>query len=428
MPTTPNMELDLPEVSVTIGPDWATALNAALSLIDSHDHTTDKGTLIPVAGIDIQDDVPFNDNLVGLTKGVSFTSQSTALPASGDTLNTFFVLDGDLYFNDGSGNQIPITSLGSVVGNVTLENNEFLTATNNAGTGLVNLIKANTSDEVEVGSGIAFPQPIRMVHNATPSNPAVGSVKWYAKNDNNIYLLDSSGNESLVNQALSRNFSSVATTQTLVTPGYYLCNDSSASFTLTLPSSPNDNDFFAFEKTNSSTNKVTIKNSGGTNIGMLFFNTQFVKFQWDGTIWRVVDAGQRSSAARTTGITFANDGGFATVNRSKWRFLQHDLVYFEFEFDYTGGTGSAADFTVTFTNVPTLSTGYTAAGSRMGSGIINFDSGNHQSVTIAVNAVTTDSVIIRLQETDGTLDWMQGNIPQNGDFVNFQGTYECSFT
>lgn len=48
---TPNMNLDLPIPNVTSG-TWGGMLNTALTAVDLHNHTTGKGVLVPVAGID----------------------------------------------------------------------------------------------------------------------------------------------------------------------------------------------------------------------------------------------------------------------------------------------------------------------------------------------------------------------------------------
>ena len=60
MTTTPNMNLDLPVVSVTEGPDWATLLNSAFQTLDIHDHSSGLGVKITPAGINIATDLPFN--------------------------------------------------------------------------------------------------------------------------------------------------------------------------------------------------------------------------------------------------------------------------------------------------------------------------------------------------------------------------------
>ena len=110
MATTTFMNLTLPDVSVTIGPDWATELNAALTSVDSHDHTSGNGNRITEAGINITDSFELNANALTEVGRVSY-SNLTSLIA---TTVSSYVKDGDLYFNDASGNQIRITAGGSL--------------------------------------------------------------------------------------------------------------------------------------------------------------------------------------------------------------------------------------------------------------------------------------------------------------------------
>ena len=53
MATTPNMTLDLPVVSTTPGPTWATAVNEAFDTVDTHDHSTGNGVKITPTGLNI---------------------------------------------------------------------------------------------------------------------------------------------------------------------------------------------------------------------------------------------------------------------------------------------------------------------------------------------------------------------------------------
>lgn len=106
--TTPNMLLDLPVVSTTLGPQWATLLNAALLLIDGHDHSTGKGPKVTSAGLNINIDLEFNGNNATEVKGVVF---SGSLPGVNLSIGT----DGtNLYFKDGSGNVIQLTTGGGI--------------------------------------------------------------------------------------------------------------------------------------------------------------------------------------------------------------------------------------------------------------------------------------------------------------------------
>lgn len=108
--STEYMGLTLPEETVTPGPDWATELNTALTSIDSHDHSTGKGNQVTTAGINIDSDLSLGN--YGLTDVGSQTFQS--LSALVATNNVSYVKDGDLYFNDGSGNQVRVTSGGAL--------------------------------------------------------------------------------------------------------------------------------------------------------------------------------------------------------------------------------------------------------------------------------------------------------------------------
>lgn len=105
------MNLDLPTVSVTLGPEWATMLNEALEVIDVHDHTSGKGKLITVAALSINDDLSFEGHaaLDILQLGLEDNVSSPAEPLQ------VYAKDGDLYYNNGSAVPVQITDGGSVV-------------------------------------------------------------------------------------------------------------------------------------------------------------------------------------------------------------------------------------------------------------------------------------------------------------------------
>ncbi len=111
----PNMNLPVPVVGTEVGPDWATDLNACLAAIDSHDHGTGQGVHITPDGIDINSDLPMNDNDLTTTRTVRFASQAAVLSAGAD-IGCLYEVGTDLYFNDGAGNQVRITQAGSVTG------------------------------------------------------------------------------------------------------------------------------------------------------------------------------------------------------------------------------------------------------------------------------------------------------------------------
>lgn len=107
-----NMGLPVPATGVTSGPDWADDYNASLNIIDAHTHAPGSGIAITPSGMNINADLSFGSNsATALLKG-AFTSQSSALTGT----NFLSFVSGNLYVNDGSGNQIPITSGGGVAG------------------------------------------------------------------------------------------------------------------------------------------------------------------------------------------------------------------------------------------------------------------------------------------------------------------------
>lgn len=108
--TSPNMNLILPGVGLTAGPQYASDLNASLTIIDSHNHAPGSGVQITPAGIDINTDLSFQNNSATLVKEITFQTQ-LSLPTD---LDAIYVSGVDLWYNDGNGNQIQITSAGSV--------------------------------------------------------------------------------------------------------------------------------------------------------------------------------------------------------------------------------------------------------------------------------------------------------------------------
>lgn len=111
----PNMNLTVPTVSVDPGPDWATNLNLSLTAIDQHDHSTGKGVQINPAGLNINSDLPLNQNNLTLARSLRLYPNQSLLGLVSD-LGCLYRSGADLYYNDGSGTQIRITQSGSVTG------------------------------------------------------------------------------------------------------------------------------------------------------------------------------------------------------------------------------------------------------------------------------------------------------------------------
>ena len=111
----PNMNLPIPTVSVDPGPDWATNVDACLNAIDSHNHSTGQGVQINPAGININSDLAMNGNNLTSARSVRFNAQASPLSAGSD-LGCLYESGVDLYYNDGSGNQIRLTASGNPAG------------------------------------------------------------------------------------------------------------------------------------------------------------------------------------------------------------------------------------------------------------------------------------------------------------------------
>lgn len=110
-----NMNLPIPDVGVEPGPDWASDLNSCLTVVDAHTHSPGSGVQITPTGLNINVDLPFNNNNLTTARTIRFLPQSSVLSLPTD-IGCLYEVGDDLYYNDGSGNQIRITQSGGVVG------------------------------------------------------------------------------------------------------------------------------------------------------------------------------------------------------------------------------------------------------------------------------------------------------------------------
>lgn len=108
------MNLQLPTVSVTLGPTWASELNVALEVIQEHDHSDGKGTRVKTAGIEINADLDFNSlRAIGLLS-VKLEDQLATLSGASNALS-LFAYSGDLYYVSGAGSAVQLTAGGSII-------------------------------------------------------------------------------------------------------------------------------------------------------------------------------------------------------------------------------------------------------------------------------------------------------------------------
>lgn len=110
-----NMLLPIPVVGTDPGPQYATDINSCLTLIDGHNHTPGYGVAIPTDGLNINSDLTFNNFNAVSIKSVRFQSQGSPLAGATD-LGCVYESGVDLWYNDGNGNQIQITSGGALAG------------------------------------------------------------------------------------------------------------------------------------------------------------------------------------------------------------------------------------------------------------------------------------------------------------------------
>lgn len=110
------MSLPNPNPGIDPGPDYADNLFSCNVIIDQHDHTPGAGQQITPAGMNINVDLPFNNNDAVSLRSVRFQAQVSPLPASTPDLLCLYASGVDLYYNDGNGNQVRITQAGSVTG------------------------------------------------------------------------------------------------------------------------------------------------------------------------------------------------------------------------------------------------------------------------------------------------------------------------
>lgn len=110
-----NMNLPIPGVGDEPGPQYAQDVNNSLTLVDQHNHTTGSGVQITPSGLNINSNLPINNNNLTLVRTIRFLSQSSALAGISD-LGCLYEVGVDLFYNDGAGNQVRVTQGGALAG------------------------------------------------------------------------------------------------------------------------------------------------------------------------------------------------------------------------------------------------------------------------------------------------------------------------
>ena len=109
------MNLVVPTVGVDPGPDWANNLNADLSILDGHNHSSGSGVQVTPSGLNINTDLTINQNNLTSARSIRFFPQTANLALPAD-IGVLYEVTPDLWYNDANGNQIRITQNGAVSG------------------------------------------------------------------------------------------------------------------------------------------------------------------------------------------------------------------------------------------------------------------------------------------------------------------------
>ena len=103
------MGLTLPTVLDPVGsPAWATTVNANFNLLDAHDHTINKGTKVPVAGLNLNADLDLS-NLYRIKRAYTVACYSQTAAITGDT-GSFQNVAGNFVWVNNAGTAVQITA------------------------------------------------------------------------------------------------------------------------------------------------------------------------------------------------------------------------------------------------------------------------------------------------------------------------------
>lgn len=194
---TPNMNLPVPVPSTAPGPAWATNIVADMYAVDGHDHTSGKGVPITPNGLNINADLPLNENNLTEARTVRFSPQGAALADPADVGCLYEVAD-DLYYNDGAGNQVRITQGGAVTG----------------ATGTITGLPSGTASASYAGGTFTFESA-----TSTPATMAVGPIKTGAAITSPFTVTVSASASMTANYALTYPVDAPTANQILVSDG-----------------------------------------------------------------------------------------------------------------------------------------------------------------------------------------------------------------
>ena len=109
----PNMNLNIPTIGVDSGLTWETDVNINTNIIDGHNHSSGNGVQVTPLGLLINQDLTFGENNATSLRSVRMVPQSPLFTASLD-VDCIYVSGVDLYYRDGNGNNVQITTGGGI--------------------------------------------------------------------------------------------------------------------------------------------------------------------------------------------------------------------------------------------------------------------------------------------------------------------------
>ena len=101
------MQMVLGTVSETLGPEWAALLNAALQIVDQHDHSDGKGLPVTPAGLEINDALDFQNNDAQNVSALLLQAVASLATSKAGSLQRF---GANLYWVNGAGVAVQITA------------------------------------------------------------------------------------------------------------------------------------------------------------------------------------------------------------------------------------------------------------------------------------------------------------------------------
>lgn len=109
------MNLPVPSVGSSDGPQYAIDINNCMNIIDSHNHTPGNGNQIPASGLNIVSDLTINNNNLTNIRTLRFRSQGSS-PSNPSDIGCMYEVGNDLWYNNGVGQAIQLTVGGSIAG------------------------------------------------------------------------------------------------------------------------------------------------------------------------------------------------------------------------------------------------------------------------------------------------------------------------